>query len=54
MQAAEKTIKAAWSYLTQMAEVHSTMLLAVEDYVSNYIKLCIIIVLQYKDYTYAT
>jgi uncharacterized protein YyaL (SSP411 family) len=32
LQAAEKTIKAAWSYLTQMASAHSTMLLAVEDY----------------------
>ncbi len=32
LQAAENTIKAAWSYLTQMASAHSTMLLAVEDY----------------------
>ncbi len=29
MQAAEKTIKAAWSYLTQMASPHSTMLLEI-------------------------
>jgi uncharacterized protein YyaL (SSP411 family) len=32
LQAAEKTIKTAWSYLSQMASVHSTMLLAVQDY----------------------
>ena len=32
LDAAEKTIQAGWSSITQMASTHTTMLLAVEDY----------------------